>query len=366
MNNKTRQRLLLIFAIVLFAAVMSFIQFSNVTRDKKAHRIGFIMTGESDESGWNGMNYSGIKAACEEYGVELMLKENITENSGMCISAVSELVSDGAEMIILSSYGYPAEARDVIAEYPEIAFYGNSAEYYTDNLTSYFGRMYQARYLSGIVAGMQTETDKIGYIAATPNVEVNRGINAFTLGVKRVNPEAEVIVSWTGSWDNEEKGVFAVEELVENEHIDVVTYHQNRPYVIDAAEKAGICSIGYNEAAEGYSEKYLTAAVWDWEHLYRDIVKDFVQGKANTKQHHWCGIETGAVALSEYSSLVSEEARAEVEKAKEEILGRNDVFTGEIYDNNNVLRCGADENISDSSLMTEFDWYVDGVRLYEE
>lgn len=366
MNNIVRQRILLITAAAVLLIVLLFILFFSSSSDNKSYKIGYIMTGETDEAGWNGMNYKGIEYVCDKYDIELIVKENVAEDSGMCAEAISELADNGVQMIILSSYGYPEEVRSTIAEYPEIPFYGISAEFYTDNFTSYFGRMYQARYLSGIVAGMMTETDKIGYVAAIPNVEVNRGINAFTLGVRRVNPDAEVVVSWTGFWDDEEKGIYAAEELIKNENTDLIAYHQNRHYAVDAAEKAGVYSIGYNEAAEGYSDKYLTAAVWEWKYLYEAVIKDFIQGQANTTRHQWCGIETGAIGLSEYSPLITDEIKAEIEKAKKEILSGKDVFSGEIYDNTGYLRCGADEFLSDIYLMTEFDWYVDGVELYEE
>lgn len=363
MKNKTRQTALIILAAAILAVMVIIVVLFN-GGGTKSSRIGYILTGSKDEQGWNGMNYQGIEAVCTELGLELMIKENVLEGTGMCSEAVTSLAEAGAEMIILSSYGYPAEVQDVIAQYPEISFYGISSEYYSDNMSSYFGRMYQARYLTGIIAGMITETDNIGYVAAMPNNEVNRGINAFTLGVKRVNPQAEVKVIWTDSWDDEEKATAASEKLI-GMGADLLAYHQNQPYVVKAAEKAGIYSIGYNEAETGLSDKYLTAAVWNWKQLYNDIIKDFMQGKANSKQHHWCGLETGAVGISQCSPLVTEEMLAEIKKAESEILSGQDVFSGEIYDNSGTLRCSKDEFISDSALMKNFDWYVDGVVICE-
>ena len=364
MDKRKRTATVIVIAAALLAcaaAVMVFLS-GNTKSDKI--RVGYIMTGSTDEEGWNRMNYNGIEAVCTNLELELLVKENVQENTGKCSEAVNELAADGAELIILSSYGYPAEVKELIDKYPDISFYGNSADYYTENMSSYFGRMYQARYLSGIIAGMVTQSNKIGYVAAMANDEVNRGINAFTLGVRRVNPDAEVFVEWTDSWDNEEKSLLAADKLI-NEGADLLAYHQNKHYAAYAADKAGVYSIGYNDTAEGLSDKYLTAAVWDWEQLYGDIIRDFLQGKANSKQHHWCGIETGAVGLSEYSPLVTEEIILEIEKAKSEILSGKDVFSGEIYDNTSVLRCREDEFISDSALMSDFDWYVNGVIINE-
>ena len=364
MKNKTKQTILIISAVLLLAAIVVLVMYFSTSEDEDTIKIGYIMTGSTDEPGWNGMNYKGIETVCNNLGVELIVKENVLEGTGNCPVAVSELAEAGAEMIILSSFGYPGEVQSLIDKYPEISFYGISSQYYAENMSSYFGRMYQMRYLTGIIAGMITESDNIGYVAAMANDEVNRGINAFTLGVKRVNPEATVNVMWTDSWDDEEKAKSVANTLI-SEGADVLAYHQNQPYVIEAADAAGVYSIGYNEVAEGFSDKYLTAAVWNWEYLYFDIIKGFMQGRANSRQHHWCGIETGAIELSEFSPLVTEEIRAEVEKAKKEILSGNDVFSGEIYDKDGIMRCGEDEFISDAALMDDFEWYVDGVVIHE-
>ena len=363
MSSKVKQRILIISAAVIFIGIIVVVFLMNQSKDDSV-KIGYVMTGSIDEGGWNGMNYKGISAVCEEFEVELIVKENILENQGICSSVVDELAKSGAELIFLSSFGYPNEVKDIIDKYPEISFYGISSQYYSDNMSSYFGRMYQARYLSGIIAGMMTKSNMIGYVAAMPNDEVNRGINAFTLGVRRVNPDAQVNVIFTDSWDDEQKSKDSAATLIEK-GADVLTYHQNQPYVVEVAEEMGVYSIGYNEAQTGLSDKYLTAAVWNWELLYKDIVKGFLQGKANSMAHHWCGIETGAVELSELSPLVTDKIKAEIEKAKNEILSGNDVFSGEIYDNEGNIRCQKDEFISDSALLKDFNWYVDGVVIYE-
>lgn len=361
--NKRRQLTFLISSICVALACVLFAMFFGVMKSD-TKKIGIIMTGSREEEGWNGENYNGLNTVCEKLGLELLVEENIAENDDLCAAAVERLASEGAEMIVLSSYGYSDEIKDIVGSYPQITFYANFVEYYSENMMSYFGRMYQVRYLSGIIAGMQTETNKIGYVAAMPNNEVNRGINAFTLGVRRVNPKAEVVVSWVNSWDDRESSAAAADNLIKNENIDVITYHQNKGYVIEEAEKAGIYSIGYNEVPENCSEKVLAVGEWNWEILYEVILTDYLQGYSELKKRCWCGIESEVAELSNISPILSEEIIAELEKAKEEIISGKDVFVGEIYDNNGILRCGKDEIISDTTLITDFDWYVDGVKMY--
>ncbi len=364
-NHKLRQSLLLISAVVVLASIILFITTIGFEKDN-SHKIGLIITGQTTDNGWNGVHYNGVVSACEKLGVKVIVKENVEEKSGRCAEAIKELAKEKCEMIILTSYSYPIEAISVIESYPDIAFYAISSEYVSDNLTSYFGRMYQARYLSGIIAGMQTETGAIGYVAAESNSEVNRGINAFTLGVKSVNPDATVYVSFTDSWDNEEREIIAAEKLIKEKSTDVMTYHQNQHYVAKTADENGVYSIGYNETAEGLSDKYLTAAVWDWESLYFQIIREFVQGQPNSVERRWFSIDTGVVGLSEISPVVSEETKQKVENAKSNLYISCDVFSGKIYDNEGVLRCDENETLSDETLLRDMNWFVEGVEIYGE
>lgn len=366
MNNvKNKRYMLLIAAAVLLIIIIVSIFTINWKKEDKV-KIGLILTGATTDEGWNGMHYQGVSSACKELGVELIVKENVAEGSGQCEIAIDELVKEDVGMIILSSYAYPEEVQETVQKYPQVSFYGISAEYGAENMTSYFGRMYQARYLAGIVAGMKTENNVIGYVAAMPNSEVNRGINAFTLGVKSVNPDATVNVVWTNEWENEEKESEAVDVLINELGADVLTYHQNQHYVAQKADEAGVYSIGYNAVAQGLSEKYLTAAVWDWNALYYQMIREYLQGKGNSVERHWFSLDTGVVALAECSELVDEETLQKIESAKQEMASGRQIFSGVIYDNNGTLQCDEGESISDEMLLKKMDWFVDGVVIYGE
>ncbi|MDD6811544.1 MAG: BMP family ABC transporter substrate-binding protein [Lachnospiraceae bacterium] len=364
LNKKKRKILLIIFAMV-FIVIVALLLFMGKTYTQK-EKIGFIITGSMDEQGWNGMHYEGVSAACEELGVELRVKENIREFQGECGPAIEDLVNQGCKMIILTSYGYVEEGKDIIQKYPEVSFYCNSFNYHADNVTSYFSRMYQARYLAGIVAGMQTETNKIGYVAAMPTSEVNRGINAFTLGVRRVNPKAVVTVAWSNAWDNEDEERKQADNLIENTGVDVITYHQNQAYVVEEAEKANIYSIGYHQRLENVSDKYLTAVVGDWKLTYEAIIRQYLRGNSANIKVYWVGMEENAVKLADFSGAVSEDIKDEVNRATNQILAGRDVFSGVIYDNEGNLRCKEKETIRDEILLEQFDWYVEGVEFYDK
>lgn len=361
-KTKVRQGILLGLIVVMLFLIIAVIVMTG-RKKQESVKIGLILTGTTEEPGWNNAHYQGVKYACEKLGAELLVKENVPENEKHCVAAVSELAEDGVSMILLSSYAYPVLAKSAIERYPEISFYGISSELSLDNMTSYFGRMYQARYLAGMVAGMKTESNCIGYVAAMPNNEVNRGINAFTLGVRKANPEAVVNVIWTGSWDDEDKEAAATKQLIEEANADVITYHQNRHTVAETADAAGVYSIGYNEETEGLSERYLTAAVWNWNTLYASIVREVLKGEANSVKRHWFGIDTGVVGLAELSTEVEREIADKIKETEKELSEGRHVFSGVIYDNNGEQRCYDGESIGDNILLEKMDWYVEGVYI---
>lgn len=363
-RNKKYQRLLLAAALVVVAVLFSLL-FGLTYGNRSKAIIGFIMSGSHADEGWNGEHYQGIMKAGEEAGARVLVEENVAEFSGQCENAVKKLAQKDCGLLILSSYNYSEEIYHLAEEYPEISFYVNSSEYHAENMTSYFVKMYQARYLAGIVAGMMTKTNQIGYVAAMSNNEVNRGISAFTMGVRRMNPEAEVVVIFTGSWEDETAEKAAAETLVEEADVDVLTYHQNKSYVIEVAEQKGIYSIGY-QSERRFSEKNLTAVCCDWSLIYKELVQAYLKGRANATDNFWLGMETGAVGLAKFSDCVSQEAAAEVEMAMQEILNGKAIFSGVIYDMDGRQQCGEDEIISDEYLLEHFDWLVEGVRLYEK
>lgn len=363
-NNNKRTQILFFLGIAVLVCIILSIVFFNRTKEK-AVKVGFVLSGSIDENGWNGEHYRAISGACNACGTELLVKENIKEFTGQCATAIKELVEEGAEMIFLNSYGYSEEVSELVTDYPNVTFYANSSEYHTGNMTSYFARMYQARYLAGIIAGMTTEGNRIGYVAAMSNNEVNRGINAFTLGARSVNEDVTVVVAWTGSWDDEQAERQATRNLVEKAGVDVVTYHQNQDYVIQEAERLGAASIGYHKEFEGFSEQYLTSTVYNLEPVYHELIKEYMKGKGNSRTNYWIGIEKGAVGLSAYSKKVTPEMRTAVEEAINRMLGGEDVFTGVIYDTQGNLRCDESEIISDEILLEQFDWFVEGVEFYE-
>ncbi len=359
---------IIIFIIVGILVVISniiLIRTFNFAEKEEPTIVGVVLVGPRDDIGWNSSHYNGIAEACELLGCELFVKDSVREEETDLLKAVKDLANKKCNLIFLTSNGYGEYLDKISAEYPQIAFYSTSSYGEGQNSTSYFIRMYQTRYLAGIVAGASTKTYVLGAVVAKPIPEIDRGINAFALGARRVNPNIEVIVYYTNSWDDEEKEREAVRALAAR-NADVITYHVAKPYAIDEAEKLGLFSVGYEGVYGEYSDKFLTASIADWDVVYKKILNDYISGRANFSNNYWLGLEDGAVHLYACSDLVSNNTRQLVESEKARIQTWRDVFSGEIYDNDGLLRCAKDERFSDDELFKGMDWFVNGVEIYGE
>ncbi|MBQ5430064.1 MAG: BMP family ABC transporter substrate-binding protein [Lachnospiraceae bacterium] len=367
-NFLIRYRHILVFAMVVATLGIFFVAFRcyyNHDRASDQLKVGFIMIGGRDADGWNTSNYEGIRDAAKRTDARLFFEENVKEDNADVIAAIRRLAEKGVSIIIFSSYNYTKEANQVMQNYPNISFYANSGDYYTDNLTSFSIKMYQARYMSGLIAGSKTKTGHIGYVASMSNQEVNRGINAFTLGVRKVNPKAVVDVMFTDSWKDPKKEREAVDRLVASNRIDVVTYHQDDEAVIREAEKLGIYSIGFHQQNRDYSSKNLCSVVNNWDIVYYKILRDYKLEGGNYVRDYWLGMTDGATGLSSYSSEVSEAVAGTVEEAMLMILSDEHIFSGEIYDNSGFRRCRQGEQIREEDLLHKMDWFVKGVVIHD-
>lgn len=339
----------------------------NNNVEDRTVKVGLILISNKDDGSWSQTHYDALIKAKEQLNMELICRENVPEDES-CLAAMEELIGEGCEVIVCTSFGYGEYALKEAKEHPEVFFFHATGVEQSKNLTTYFGRIYQMRYLSGIVAGLQTESNAIGYVAAFPISEVNRGINAFTLGVRSVNPDATVYVNYCNSWSLDDAAKASAEVLYkEHPDIDNFAMHTNSLAVCEFAEEHHIWSIGYNiDNADRFPDSYLTAPVWSWENYYIPQIRACMQGKFRS-EHIWAGIETGVVELSPLTANVKPEIsqRVEEERAHLEMFDY-DVFFGPIRDNEGTIRIDQGESMTDEMMLNAFEWYVEGVVIVDE
>lgn len=326
----------------------------------KKVKVGFLFSSSINDGGYSQAHYNGLLAVQKELGVETMYKESVPEGQE-AEKIMEDMISQGANVIFAASFGYMDYVEKVAQRHPDVKFHHCSGYKQAENMSNYFGRDYQARYLSGIVAGMKTKTNQIGFVGAFPIPEVVRGINAFTLGVRSVNPNAKVKVVWTQTWYDPAKEKEAAKALLDG-GADVIAQHQNTAGPQQAAEEKGAFSIGYNLPMKDQAPKaYMTSVVWNWGAYYVDQVKKVMDGTWKAEAY-WGGMETGIIGLDELSENAPAGAKEAVEKAKAEILaGTNKVFQGPLKDNTGALKVQEGQVMTDAEMLS-VDWLVEGVE----
>jgi len=327
----------------------------------KEVRAGFIYISPVGDGGWTYAHDRGRREMAELPFVKAADTVESVPESGEAKRPMVKFAAKGYNLIFTTSYGYMDPTLQVAAQFPQTVFMHCSGAKTAPNVGTYFGRMYQSRYLSGIVAGKMTKSAKIGYVAAHPIPEVIRGINAFTLGVRSVNPAASVRVVWTYTWFDPAKEKQAAESLI-GVGCDVIAQHQDTPGPQQAAEEAGVYGIGYNSDMASFAPKaVLTSAVWNWGVVYRAVAERVAAGTWSNQPIFW-GLETGLVGLAPFGPMVPAEVRQAVEKARDQIAaGKLKVFAGPVRDQEGKTVIPEGSVPSDAELFS-MDYFVAGVE----
>jgi len=331
---------------------------------KEALKVGVLYISPKDDGGYSQAHAEGIAQAVASLGdkIQIFELENVSDSDAQATTAAIEnLVSEGCKLIFTTSYGYMEPTAAAAAKYPDVKFCHCSGYTRNDtNLDTYFGQIETGRYLAGIVAGLTTKTDKLGYVAAFPIPEVIRGINAYTLGARSVNPDATVQVVWTNTWFDMDVEKAAAETLLAA-GVDVMAQHQDSPAAITAAEAAGAYAVGYDLSYAGAPKAYLTAPLWNWGTYYTYKIQQVLDGGWKV-ENYWGGMKEGVVTLDALSSLVSDEAKAAVAKVQDQVTAEGNafVFKGPIKDQSGAVKVAEGTSISYDDQMG-MSWFVEGV-----
>ena len=329
-------------------------------------KVAFVYVAPIGDLGWTFAHEQARLELEEEFGddIETAFIENVPEGAES-ERVIRDFAQKGYDLIFTTSFGYMDPTITVAQEYPDTQFVHISGYKNADNVSTVFGRMYQPRYLSGIAAGAATESNLVGYVAAFPIPEVIRGINAFSLGVKEANPDAEVRVVWTNTWFDPPQEKEAAEALV-SIGADVIAQHQDTTEPQKAAADAGGLSISYNtEMSDFVGDTVLTGPVWNWYVKYSQIANDLVAGTYAGDESYWGGLDDGIVGLASYSDRVSDDTIALIAE-KEELIasGEWDVFCGPITGADGEILVAEGECLNDGQMLS-MSCFVEGAQSDE-
>lgn len=322
-------------------------------------KVAFVYVGPIGDHGWTFAHEQG----------RLYLEENVENVETTYLESVSDvdaearirdLAEQGYDVIFTTSFSFRDATAAVAPDYPDVIFENCSGFLTADNMGSYFGRMYQGKYLAGIVAGLTTQNNRIGYVAPITIPEVIRLINACTLGARSVNPDVEMHVVWIGNWFDPPAETAAVNSMVDA-GVDVIFTGTDTTVPVVTATERDVWSVGYDscDSCEAAPDMCLTTPCWNWGPTYVQVVEAVRHGTW-TPQATYDAMADGIVIVTDLGPAAAEGAQEAFDAAQAAIEGGQDVFCGPIYDNHGELRVAEGECMTDMDLLG-FNWYVEGV-----
>jgi basic membrane protein A len=350
--------------VVLSLGIVSTASASTLPSGKKVS-IGILYVGTAADGGYNQAHDNGRKYLEKTLGIKVKYVENVGEDKKSVVDAVNNLKQQGVNVVFANSFGHLEGMVAAAKQNPDMIFEHCSGYLVPGdptNLGIYFGRMEQPRYLSGIVAGMKTKTNKLGYVVAFPTPECIRQVDAFTLGAQSVNPKVTVQVVFTHTWYDPATEKEAGKSLLDK-GCDVLAQHQDSTAILQACQEAKKFDVGFDLDQRAVAPNaFLTAAVFDWGKMYVDIAKSIINGTWK-QQDLWYGMDKGTVSLASLSKLVAPGTQAAVDKATKRIMSiPNGEFAGPIYDQSGKLRVAKGKTLSDADQKSNsMNWFVKGV-----
>ena len=377
---------------------------STSTGTQSNFKVGAIyINSKNDTAGYTFAHHNGITTAMKELGLDpatqLVIVDEVPEDDVQVSNAVDILVGEGANIIFGISFNYMNALSAKAEEHPEVAF-SHATGYMSNetNFNNYFGRIYQARYLAGIAAGLkslETGNNNIGYVSAygTEYAETCSGINGFTLGAQSVNPNAKVYVKELGTWADEVNESAFAKELIQTYNCGVISQHCDSAQPQIAAENAGVFGCGHNsDMTADAPHAHLTAAVWHWNVYYHTAIQAAMDCNGDASQFvskmggpaYYGGLKENFVDVSPLNEkTVAPGTQDAIDQVRQMIVsGDWDVFTGtklnitvadgkatvekvaaDMLDNegNKILAAG-DPSVEDSVITGSMNYFVAGVQ----
>ena len=324
-----------------------------------AETVGFVYVSPIGDAGWTYQHDLGRLQMEKETGVTTNYVENVAEGAD-AERVIREMAKRGDKVIFATSFGYMNYMLKVSKAFPKTAFMHATGYKIGNNMGIYNARFYEARYLTGVIAGEMSKSNVLGYVAAFPIPEVLQGINAFIKGARSVNPKAELRVIWVNSWYDPGKERQAAMTLM-SQNADVITHHTDSTAVVQAAEERGKYAFGYHSDMSKYGPNaHLSAATHHWGNFYTQTVKA-VQAGTWKPTSVWGGYAEGMISLAPLNPVIPAELRDRIAGMEKQMAsGSLHAFAGPVVDQDGKERVPAGVNMADDALSS-MDYFVQGV-----
>ena len=349
-------------ALALAAVCFSLPVFSQPKPTGEPVKAGFVYVSPITDAGWTKQHDEGRKAVEAALGsrVKTTFVENVPEGAD-AERVIRDLARQGHQIIFTPSFGYMEPTLKVAKEFPDVKFESITGYKAADNVAAANARYYEGRYLAGIAAGRMTQTGVAGYVAGFPIPEVLQGINAFTLGMRSVNPKAQVKVVWLNAWFDPPKERDAAMALF-NQNVDVIAFHTGSTAVMTAAQERGKLAVAYHSDMRKVAPDAQIVAV---THQWGDYYTRRIQAAANgtwTSGKVWGGVKEGMIRVGDFGSKVPKAVQAEVLARQKDIAsGKLRPFAGPIVDNEGREVVPKGQAMTDEQILT-MNFLVSGVQ----
>lgn len=286
------RRFLLSLALVLLLSP-AWAQMDKIT-------AGFIYVGPTDDNGWTEAHDTARQLLDDKYDwLDTIAVESVPEADAEPF--IDQLISQGANVIFTTSFGFMDATIAAAARYPDVIFAHATGFQRAPNVATYTAEFYQIYYLNGLMAGALSESGNLGYVASVPIPEVKRHIDAYTLGARAVNPDATVSVRWLNSWYNPAAATEATEALI-SEGTDVFAFTEDSPTVIQVAAASDLPSFGHYSPMLSFAPDYVVSGqLVHWDTLYDDFLTKVHDGTYNAQNlqdvDYWSLLSSGAVEI---------------------------------------------------------------------
>ena len=319
---------------------------------KSPVKAAFVYVTPVFEAGWTHQHDQGRKAVEKALGaaVKTTVVDNVAEGADS-ERVVRDLAQQGHDVIFTTSFGYMEPTLKVAKEFPNVKFESITG-YKTDvNVSVANARYYEGRYLAGVAAGRMTQSNVAGYVAGFPIPEVLQGLNAFTLGMRSVNPKAQVKVIWLNTWFDPAKERDAAFALF-NQSVDVITFHTASNAVMVAAQERGKMAIAYHSDMRKVApDAQLMAVTHEWGAYYTQRVSDVQKGQWRTG-NVWAGLKEGMIRVGDFGPKLPAKVRDEIARVQQDISqGKRHPFQGPIADNEGKAIVATGQKLSDVQIL---------------
>lgn len=327
-------------------------------------KIGFVYVAPLADAGWVHQHDEGRKAIEAALGskVQTTYVENVPEGAD-AERVIRDLARQGNKLIFTPSFGYMEPTLKVAKDFPDVKFESVTGYKTATNVATSNARYYEGRYLSGIAAGRMTRTHLAGYVAGFPIPEVLQGINAFTLGMRSVDPKAQVKVIWLDAWFDPPKERDAANTLF-NQGVDVIAFHTASTAVMAAAQERGKMAIAYHSDMRKVApDAQIVAVTHQWGGYYTERVRAVLDGTWKSGSV-WGGVKEGMIRVGDFGPKVPKAVRDEVEARQRDIAaGTLKPFAAavDVRDNEGHVVIPRGTALSDRQIL-QMDWLAEGVQ----